>query len=274
MIRLVQRALVYGRRAPWEYMPEKWRTIDARIKGWNVPSIVETQTKKWLAYVESLKGTRPLGINHEAAVNTNSTDIQAHNTLIVYAYVLALAAQQKRRITLLDWGGGMGHYYVLSKVVLPRVEIDYYCQDLPLLCQAGREVLPQVHFWDEQNACFGQQYDLVLASSSLWYVEDWRSVVSKLVACTREYLYLTRMLFVGKVPSFVVVQRPWAVGYRTEYLCWVFNREEVVNYVVALGMELVREFILSEGPHIHRAPEQGDFRGFLFRKAQPAGGRA
>ena len=42
-------------------------------------------------------------------------------------------------------------------------------------------------------------------------------------------------------PSFVAVQRPYACGYDTEYLGWVFNREELIETVSGLGMELARE---------------------------------
>lgn len=248
--------------------------MDSRIKGWNVSSIAERQKEKWPAYVESLKGARPLGISHEGTMGAQSVDWEDHNVLITYAYVLALAAHNRRRLTLLDWGGGIGHYFALSQALLPDVDIDYYCQDLPLLCSAGREVLPQAHFFEEPDACFIRSYDLVLASSSLWYEEQWRTLVDKLIGATVEYLYLTRMMFVSRAESFVAVQRPGAMGYQTEYLCWVFNRNEFVDYLVAHGMELVREFIIGRGSYIHRAPEQGDLRGFLFRKQISAGGNS
>jgi putative methyltransferase (TIGR04325 family) len=127
-----------------------------------------------------------------------------------------------------------------------------------------------VHFFGEKDECFGSTYDLVLASSSLWYVEDWKSLVQKLAAATQQYLYLTRMVFVEQSPSFIARQRPWDFGYRTEYLCWIFNRREFLEFVATQGVELVREFLMSEGPRIHRAPEFGDMRGFLFRKVRSA----
>lgn len=269
LIRSIRHRLDYVRPAPWEYMPEGWSTIDKRITGWNLSGITETQKKKWPFYVNSLQGTSPLGINHEAELNADPKDIAAHNTLISYAYVLALASRMKQRISLLDWGGGIGHYYVLSAAVLPDTAIDYFCYDLPLLCEVGQELLPEAHFLQERDACFSRDYDLVLASSSIWYEEDWRSVVRKLASVSRNYLYVARMLFIDRAGSYVAVQRPKAMGYDTEYLCWVFNRTEFIDCVTECGMELVREFILSDGPHIHRAPEQGDMRGFLFRRKEP-----
>jgi putative methyltransferase (TIGR04325 family) len=264
LIRLVQSGLDYVRPAPWEYIEKGWRT-DIPVQGWNVPSITETQKRNWRAYAESLKGTGPLVVNHEDPY-LNSGGLRDHNTLISCAYVLALAARQKQRLSVLDWGGGMGHYYLLSEAVLPEVQIEYYCQDLPLLCQAGREALPQAHFLERPDDCFSQQYDLILASSSIWYEENWRFLVDKLISVANPYLYVTRMIFVEQATSYVAMQRPWAVGYRTEYLCWILNRGEFVDYLSARTMDVVREFLICKGPHIHGAPEQGDYRGFLFRK--------
>ena len=264
-IRLAQRALDHVRPAPWEYVPDGWCT-DARVRGWNVASVADLQKRKWRNYAESMRKTGPLGVNHEDPEESNTGNVRDHNTLISYAYVLALAAHQRRSVSLLDWGGGIGHYYLLSQAVMPGVEIEYHCHDVPLLCQAGRDVLPQAHFHEKPDESFSRCYDLVLASSSVWYEEDWRSLMDRLTAVSNPYLYITRMIFVKRAGSYVAIQRPASFGYRTEYLCWILNREEFLDRVLSRGMELVREFLICDAQHIHRAPEQGDYRGFLFRK--------
>jgi len=261
---MAQQALNRVRPAPWEYLPEGWNGSEP-TRGWNVACVAKIQKETWSAYADHLSGAGPLSINHEDR-NQHSGGLRDHNTLITYAYVLALAAQQKQSLSLLDWGGGIGHYYLLSKAVLPGVELDYYCHDVPLLCQAGQTVLPQGHFIENPDNCFSRKYGLVLASSSLWYEHNWRSVLDRLVAVADPYLYVTRMIFVKLAATYVAIQRPWALGYGTEYRCWIFNREEFVDHLVSRSMELVREFLICDGPQIYRAPEQGDYKGFLFRK--------
>src|SRR5215510_8376541 len=98
----------------WEYVPEGWRSKDPRIKGWNVESILETHKAKWPEFMRSMQGNRPLGVACEASELSNS-DYAAHNTIMTYAYVIARASQKRDRISLLDWGGGIGHYYLISK---------------------------------------------------------------------------------------------------------------------------------------------------------------
>ena len=250
----------------WEYVPEGWRSKDAHIKGWNVESIVETQKAKWPEFLRSVRATGPLGVAHEGLASSNN-DYAAHNTMMAYAYAIAMAARKKDRISLLDWGGGIGHYYVISQALLPDVTIDYHCKDLPLLCKGGRELLPEAKFYENEEECFVSAYDFVLASSSLHYCEDWKRIAQQLVLATRSYIYITRLPIVHGAPSFVAVQRPYRYGYQTEYLCWFLNREEFLAHMNTLGMELIREFLIQERPHVYNAPEQGEYRGFLFRRS-------
>jgi len=247
----------------WEYVPEGWSAKD-RIKGWNERSVVETQRARWPAFVHSLEGAGPLGVAHEAAVPTRE-GWEAHNTLMCYAYVLTLAARKHDSLKILDWGGGAGHYCLISRALLPDVHIEYHCYDTPLLCELGRELLPDASFHDKADDVFERQYEFVLASSSIQYFENWSEILRKLAAVTRGYLYVTRVPTVHRVPSFVVAQRPYQFGYRTEYLGWFLNRREFLDRAEDIGLDLVREFLIQERPIVKGAPEQCEARGFLFR---------
>lgn len=255
------------RREPqeWEYVPKGWLTQDERIKGWNEQSIVETQKIRRPTFMHSLEGTHPLGLA-EAAIRPTNDDWRGHNTLICYAYALALAARKKDSLAILDWGSGAGHYYLISKALLPEIPIEYHCYDVPLLCQLGRKLLPEVNFYENSDDVLQRRYDLVLSSGSLQYSENWPEIVRKVAAVTRGFLYIARLPIVHEVPSFVVVQRPYKCGYRTEYLGWFLNRGELLKCAEEAGMELIREFLIAEKPFVPRAPEQAESRGFLFRR--------
>src|SRR5205814_1473746 len=86
-----------------------------------------------------------LGLNHEAPVAEieRAADLSAHNLLVSFGYVLALTARDRDGISVLDWGGGIGHYYALGRALLRGVEIEYTSRDLPLLSARGRELLPR-----------------------------------------------------------------------------------------------------------------------------------
>jgi putative methyltransferase (TIGR04325 family) len=258
-------APILVRQPEWEYVPEGWRDADPRAAGWLHDSIVATQRAKWADVVRSFAGPGPLGIAHEAREITPH-NYSAHNLTMSFAYVLARAARQAERLAVLDWGGGLGHYALVARAVLPEVAVDYVVHDLPGLCTAGRELLPSVAFSDDEAATFARQYDLVFASSSLQYARDWRLQMAKLASAARHWLFLTRLPTVATAPSFVVVQRPKAYGYDTEYISWMFNRGEMLAHAASCGLRLEREFLVDESPAVAGAPERSDGRGLLFRR--------
>lgn len=258
------RALLTSEPPPeWECLPDGWRTRDSRVKGWNVESIVETQRAKWPEVLRLVSGPGPLPV-HLWASDLGRPTLAANTVLMAYGYVLARAAWKKERLSLLDWGGGLGHYNLISQALLPRVEIEYHCKDLPLLCKAGRELQPRAAFHEDDESCFARSYDLVLVSGSLEYSEDWKTVLRRLAAASRRYLYVARVPSVQRAASFTVIQRPYRHGYATEYVSWVLNRQELLEHVGRVGMTLIREVLLGEGPAIRGAAEQCEIRGFLL----------
>jgi putative methyltransferase (TIGR04325 family) len=252
-------------RDEWEYVPEGWgyAKTHPEVKGWNVPEVLETYKRKWPRFVCMAQGTGPLGIAHESALTTNE-DLKAHNTIMAFGYALALAAHGRNRLSVLDWGGGIGHSCLLARALLPGVEIEYHCKDVPLLCEHGAQLFPRQHFYADDR-CFEHAYDFVFASTSLHYVKDWQELVGRLAGAATRYLYIANVPTVQRAASFVFVQRPYRYGYNTEYLAWCINRTEFIRTAELLGLELLREFVYGHQPVIRRAPEQQAYRGYLFR---------
>ena len=107
---------------------------------------------------------------------------------MTFGYVLARAAWNRKHLSMLDWGGGIGHYCLYAQALLPDLELDYHCRDLPNLVRAGRSTLPSATFYADEGEALARQYDLVVASSSLHYSPDWRLVLGRLAAATTGYL--------------------------------------------------------------------------------------
>jgi putative methyltransferase (TIGR04325 family) len=246
----------------WEYLPGGWQE---NIRGWNVGSVLEEYKRKWPDFVKSVDGNVPLGIAHEANEILND-NLYAHNSIMTYAYVLALASRNKGTLSILDWGGGIGHYYLLARALLPNVRIDYHCKDVPVLAEYGAQLFPEQHFYTD-DSCLERTYDVVMANTSMHYIEDWQGLLADLAGATQGHLYITGLPTVLHAPSFVFVQRAYAYGYNTEYQGWCLNREEFLKCAEAARLDLLREFLVGHKPFIHRAPEQNEYRGFLFRSA-------
>lgn len=261
LVRRLRDVLVY---AEWEFVEEGWEYTSEKVKGWDVKEIVRLQEAKWPSFVKALSSTRQMGINHEA-ISYSEPDLFAHNLIMTYSYVLALAAHKRDRISILDWGGGIGHYGKFSEAALP-IEISYTCYDLEIFCEAGRSLYREATFESDPSKIYGSHFDTTIIGSSLWYDRNWQKTLNELVKITDEYLFIARMIFVENVGSYIAIQRPYSAGYPTEYLCQIFNQDELIDYLGSCNFELYREFFVGDGTHIHRAPEQGVFKSFLFRK--------
>ena len=243
-------------RPEWEHIPEGW---SYPTRGWDAEAVADAYARKWRDYVEAVQPPKPLGVHHETA-EVLTGDAGAHNMLVTFAYVLALAADARDRLSVLDWGGGFGHYQVLARSVLSRLTLDWHVQETPAVAARGRELNPEVTFHDDDAALDGR-YDLVVASSSIQYAEDWRALLERLARSAERYLYLARVPIALEAPSFVVIQRPYVHGYDTEYLGWVLNRGELL----AAAPPLAREFLLDARFSAAGAPEEPvDHRSFLF----------
>jgi putative methyltransferase (TIGR04325 family) len=248
----------------WEFVPRGWSEEQAAVEGWNDDSVAKGQKRHWPTLVRNLEGPGPLGVSH-FPTKISRDDPVDHNTMMSYGYVLALTARRKDTITVLDWGGGVGHYHLYSKALLPDLRLDYHCHDVPRLCRLGRKLQPDVQFYESPDAALARSYDLVLSSSSLHYFQDWREVLAKLASATSVFLYVARLQTIDREASFVVAQAPYSFGYFTRYLSWCLNRREFLSCAEGVGLELVREFAFAEDWSVRGAPEAPRSRGFLFR---------
>ena len=252
----------------WEFVAEGWAR-SGKIRGWRAEEVARAYREKWPQFLEAVQGPGPLGVNHEIPVGAPipRDDPLAQNAVLAWAYVLARARRNAARISVLDWGGALGHHSVLARKLFPELELDYHCRDLPAVCAQGREVLADVTFHDDDR-CLDARYDMVFASNSLQYEENWPSRLEDLARAARDWLFVTRVPAACSHPSFVVLQRAYRYGYATEYLGWAVGRDELLDVARSSGLDLVREFALLPPFSIDGAPDAVTDLGFLFSRSE------
>ena len=249
----------------WELAAAGWETeIEG---GWDVDAVAASYRSKWPQFLRAIEGPGPLGVAHETptGVTIGREDPIAHNIVYSFAHALDRAAGGRERISVLDWGGAVGHYHELA-TRLAEVDLDWHCRELPAVCAAGRELVPEVTFHDSDD-CLERTYDLVLVSASLQYEREWRPRLARFARAASPYLFLTRLPAVESHPAYVALQRAQGYGYETEYLGWVFHRGELVQAALDEGLELVREYALVAPIHVAGAAENPKHIGLLFRSA-------
>jgi putative methyltransferase (TIGR04325 family) len=271
------RRRVLGRARPWEYVADDWPDGNSTEapRGWDVTSIPRLHARHWQQFIEAVSGPNPLCVAPEHGVNDGitsgpygDTDVYTHHTIMSAYHALAQAAWGRDALSVLDWGGGVGHYAVVIRSLFPQVTFDYSVKDVPAMVIEGRRLLPDVTFYDDDSECFQRRYDFVLASSSLQYVRDWQRGLGTLARATESHLYVSQVPVVHDAKSFVVMQRPYSHGYDTEYLGWCFQRRALLEVAHGAGLTLVREIVHGFKPDVHGAPEAPEYRGFLFRRSQ------
>jgi len=248
---------------PWEYVADKWPERDARAEGWAHPSVAAALVEQWPAYAAALDGTAPLGLWPLAP---QARDELAHNLMTTFGYVLARASEGRTSLSVLDWGGSIGHYALAARRLFPAMTFDYTVRDLPEICATIETLLPDVHTAATDEAAFSRSYDLVFASNSIQYTPDWQPLVRRLAEAARQWLFVTCVPVVTASDDFVIVQRPYAYGLSTEYISWVFNRRKLLKSSEDLGLTLVREFLAGGAIEAQGAPEIARHEGFLFRR--------
>ena len=264
--RLVSAGLPGAGPPSWEMVPDTDEVWEGH-QGWSHESIARTQQRKWQDFLQSVEGTRAFGQSHEAPRDA-APDVGPHNTIMSFAYAFGRAALGRQRVSVLDWGGGLGHYFVYARKLYPELDMDFVIKDLPGLCEIGRALLPDATFISEETQALARRYDLVFASSSLHYTRDCYGLLGRLCASAERWLMITRLPIVEENDDFVVVQRPHMYGYMTEYPGWFINRRRLIDFVTGCGFMLDRQFLVAERPHVPNAPEQAQYGGFLFRRAK------
>jgi len=253
----------------WQVLPGGFEQArrDAKIKGWNEPPVMEVYARDLETTRRRLRAGIPIGLS-ELDAPARFDEVFNHNLAQTWGWVLGRAAGQSAELSVLDWGGALGHFFVWAQALRPDLKLDYTVKEMPLFAEQIERLLPEINFCGDADAAFSRRYDLVLASGSMHYEEDWRALLAQLLGAAQKFAFITRLPMTNTGPAFVYVQRPYAYGYDTEYPSWCFNRDEFLAEVENCGWQIEREVVTGERIEIVGAPEVVQYRGYLLRPSQ------
>jgi putative methyltransferase (TIGR04325 family) len=230
---------------------------------WRVISLWEDTTAPWTPYTRSLVD-QALAEEEKARTTGSFTGMLSDGMprlwAVAYAYVLTLA-QHDGTVSILDFGGQLGRYGTIARLALPGVAVSYTVEELPDVCDVGAKVRPWVKF--QTKAEMTDKFDLVFASGSLQYVEDWRGELARLARLAGRYIFLSRLQVLDESPATIVRHKMPTDGHT---IGWVLNRSDLLNRAKSLGLTLTQEFyfhdIIAQVDGLDAKPGE---RGYLFR---------
>jgi putative methyltransferase (TIGR04325 family) len=226
--------------------------------------VAAAEDQRWPAFEAALRAPQPLAMAHEHP-DPGQPQMWAEHHWLTLLYV-AGRAQHDGVLELLDWGGGLGHLALVLREALPKLQLRYHLHDLPAFCEYARKRLPDATVHGSADNALARSYDLVIASGSIHYVQDWRGLLAGLAKSSRKDLLLLRLPTVTTSDSYVFVQRVPNLGYDAEFFGWCLRKDEVIDFVTAQGLVLEREFLSLEGAPVVGASEAGKYVGLWFRR--------
>ena len=141
-----------------------------------------------------------------------------------------LSDKNIKKLKILDFGGGFGNGYLLLNKKLDKKnfkKIEYYILDIPKIIKISKKILPNVNYLDKIP---NKKFDIVVSSSSIQYIDNWKKIIDKLCKLDSEYLIFYD-LFIGKFKSFVTLQK----YYETLIPHWFINENSFSNQITKNG---------------------------------------
>ena len=168
-----------------------------------------------------------------------STNIRTPiSNLLPLIVSLALEAK-KKKITVLDYGGGMGNSYLdcLDALAGCNVHIEYHVIDLEQTIKYGMKIFPEdmdIHF-HSSIPNFYSDIDIIYIGSTLQYIDNYQELIEKIARLSSKYIFLTDN-FMGKTETFATAQ----VNMKNRQMSyWIFKLSEIIDLMSINGYQKI-----------------------------------
>lgn len=184
--------------------------------------------------------------------------------------LLLIAALDIGRLSVLDFGGGLGSHFLRWRAWLARIPKLHWCiVEQPHFVAVGKELFACEHalsfaeFVLQANA---QTPNVVLASSVLHYLPDPLATLDELIALDARGIVIDRMPFSeGGEPRIFSQHVPRSLG-RASYPLWLLPRE-TVHARLRGRYALMAEFATDDAP-LRAGRIRGEYRGSVWLRRE------
>jgi len=202
-------------------------------------------------------------------IDAGKTPFCGHEALGVLASTLLL---KQNEISIVDFGGGLGTGFLQLLCSLPKnTKIRYSIIDEEKMCEKGRSLFcgwSNLEFFNELTENHINNTDIIYINSVLQYIENYTSVLQKLVALKADFILFDR-LAAGDNPHFVSRQLNapgQALPYMFLYIAEFRSMLSQYGYRVICDQTTSRQYNQDSLPFEYRVER---FRTALFLKNSP-----
>jgi len=214
----------------WEGVYKSFKEVPAKGAGFES----DTWIKKSLKNFEKLKK------------NQDTRDDKA----LMLSLLTGVLSGKNKLVTILDFGGGIGltYFSIIKKLATPHI-LKYCVVDNKKVCETGKNI-----FKNNKNVSFHEKLpfnlphlDIVHIGSTLQYIEDWESLLSKLADYKPKYILFTS-LPVGNIPTYVTAQNYYGnkIPYRFFNITKFIGVLNKLNYKLLFKMPFFGYFLGKE----------------------------
>jgi putative methyltransferase (TIGR04325 family) len=156
----------------------------------------------------------------------------------LFGQIIGRVAEGRRKISVLDWYGGVGQNYFTAKASAPKMEFDWHVFEMPAYCDYGKALNAPVRFHETTAPPNWRRYDLVLVRGTLGLDPDWRRTFINLSRATEHALVLSPVL-VHQSGTFVAAKHPpeWRNGAGVN--AWIVSEQDLQAAAAEAGLAIV-----------------------------------
>jgi len=163
--------------------------------------------------------------------------VSYRTNLLPFLTATTAANSKENKVTILDFGGGLGSTYIsVTAACANQQTIDYHIVESKSICQAGEKCFKddrQIHFYDHLPDEI-QDVDIVCLASSIQYVEDWKSLLKELMKYDPRYILIADLPG-GDIPTYATSQN----YYESKIPHWFFSVTEVIDTMLSMNLNLL-----------------------------------
>jgi putative methyltransferase (TIGR04325 family) len=162
-----------------------------------------------------------------------------------YCLPVVVAGLDKKSVSILDFGGGVGEEYFRIKNSIQNKKIKYYLLENKEIIQILREKGFHKKFNLLTNLKKNKKKDIIHFGSSLHYIESWKSTLKNCISYKPKYIIFADLLCGDIAHTFSTNQ----IYYNKKIPIWIFKENDIINflkkydYVVSFKSNFMSEFI-------------------------------